>query len=303
MFPYYHASLKIRAEYNFDIIVFNNAITGIWSAIKLKKPVIGMINDDNSASISWQNFEVSRRWLRHFIFKYLEKTVFVFESGIIVNSHFLHESLSVIYNAELSKLHILHKGIRINSPRPDKYPSLNKPVKILFVKSDFIRGGLFDLIDALDLLKDIAFELLIVGPKIIYKQAVLARNKSSNMTINFIGPAPEEIVNKLMLDSDFLIIPARQEAFGVANMEALATGLSVITSNAGGIPEVMNSGKNGWMVAPGNPAALAETIKNAIENPQARLVKQQNGYDFVSQHFSYVMVLNRFIDILERYKQ
>ncbi len=106
-----------------------------------------------------------------------------------------------------------------------------------------MRGGLFDLIAALDLLKDISFELQIVGPKMIYKHEILDKHKSSNDIIKFIGPANEEIVKKLMLESDFLIIPAHQEAFGVANAEALATGLSVITSNVGGIPEVMDSWK------------------------------------------------------------
>ncbi|MCF0056742.1 glycosyltransferase family 4 protein [Dyadobacter sp. CY356] len=302
MFPYYQACLKVRAEYMFDMVVFNNAITGIWSAIKFNLPVIGMINDDNSASISWQNFDGSRRWFRHFIFKFFERTAFVFESGIIVNSHFLHDLLSGIYRPEPSKLQILHKGIRINGPRPLQLPSLNAPVKILFVKSDFKRGGLFDLLDALNLLKDISLELQIVGPKLIHKQEVLERNNSANVMINFIGPASEEVVNKLMLKKDFLIIPARQEAFGVANIEALATGLSVITSNVGGIPEVMDSGKNGWMIVPGNPQALAKIIKHAIENPQERLVKQQNGYDFVCQNFSYEQVLNRFLEILEGYK-
>lgn len=302
MFPYYEASHKLSAVYKFDIVVFNNAITGIWSAIKLDNPVIGMINDDNSVAISWRNFDGSRRWFRHFIFKYLEKTAFIFESGIIANSHFLQKLLLKIHNPDPAKLHILHKGIRITLPRPKQLPPLNSPLKILFVKSDFIRGGLFDLISALDLLKDISVELQIVGPKMIYKQEISERNKSSNVRINFIGPASEESVKQLMIKSDFLIIPARQEAFGVANMEALATGLNVITSNVGGIPEVMDFGKNGWMICPGNALVLAETIQHAIENPQERLVRQQNGYDFVCQNFSHVQVLDRFLDILEKHR-
>lgn len=302
MFPYYKACCNLSAEFKFDIVVFNNAITGIWSAIKLDKPVIGMINDDNSVSIYWRNFDGSRRWFRHLIFKYLERTAFVFESGIIVNSYFLQESLLKIYKPDPSKLHILHKGIRMNSPRPMKFPSLNSPLKILFVKADFIRGGLFDLIDALNLLKDILLELQIVGPNIIYKQEILDRNKSSNVMISFIGPMPEDSVTKLMIESDFLIIPAHQEAFGVANIEALATGLTVITSNVGGIPEVMDFGKNGWMVSPGNSLELAKTIQYVIENPHERLTKQQNGYDFVCQNFSHEQVLDRFVEILEKHQ-
>lgn len=302
MFPYYKACHKLRAEYKFDIVVFNNAITGIWSAIKLDKPVIGMINDDNSASIAWRNFDGSRRWFRHFIFKYFEKIAFIFETGIIVNSHFLEELLLKTYKPGPCKLHILHKGIKINFPRPMHFPSLNSPVKILFVKSDFIRGGLFDLIGALNLIKDISLELKIVGSKMIYKQEISDRNKSPNISIKFIGPASEESVKQLMAESDFLIIPSHKEAFGVANVEALATGLSVITSNVGGISEVMDAGKNGWMVSPENPTELANVIRYAIKNPDERLIKQQNGYDFVCRNFSHDQVLDRFVEILEKHR-
>ncbi|WP_159475678.1 glycosyltransferase family 4 protein [Dyadobacter sp. 3J3] len=302
MFPYYNACQKLRAEYNFDIIVFNNAITGIWSAIKLNKPVIGMINDDTSASISWRNFDGSRKYFRHSVFKYLEKIASIFEAGIIVNSQFLHGFLLKIYKPDPGNLHILHKGAKIKNSRPELFPVLNSCIKILFIKSDFTRGGLFDLIDALNLLKDFSLELQIVGPKINYKQEILDRNLSANVTINLIGPVSEESVKKLMEENDFLIIPSRQEAFGVANLEALAIGLSVITSNVGGIPEVMNFGKNGWMVSPGNPLELANAIRHAIENPDERLVKQQNGYDFVCHNFSHEQVLDRFLGILEKYK-
>ena len=179
---------------------------------------------------------------------------------------------------------------------------LKLPVKILFVKSDFIRGGLVDLINALALLVNARFELDIVGPKMIYKQEILAKNKSSNVKINFIGPASEEAVKKLMDESDFFIVPAHQEALGIANMEALAHGVTVISSNAGGIPEVMDFGKNGWMVQPKNPFELAKTLQYAIENPEERSIKQKNGFDFVRQHFSHEQVMDRFLEILEKYK-
>ncbi|MBE9466378.1 glycosyltransferase family 4 protein [Dyadobacter subterraneus] len=302
MFPYYNACRTLREIYNFDIVVFNNAITGIWSAIKLAKPVIGMINDDNSVSVSRKNFIINYKWIRHFIFKHFEKIALIFEAGVIANSHFLYQSLLKNYQPNLSKLHLLHKGIMIDKDYISPLRPLKLPVKILFVKSDFIRGGLVDLINALALLVNARFELDIVGPKMIYKQEILAKNKSSNVKINFIGPASEEAIKKLMDESDFFIVPAHQEALGIANMEALAHGVTVISSNAGGIPEVMDFGKNGWMVQPKNPFELAKTLQYAIENPEERSIKQKNGFDFVRQHFSHEQVMDRFLKILEKYK-
>ena len=194
MFPYYHACRNIQSEFNFDIVVFNNAITGIWSALKLKKPVIGMINDDNSAIISLKNFDGSRRWLRHLIFRYFEQSACFFEAGIIVNSQFLQTLISNKYKTDPAKLHLLHKGIVVNKECTFRLSVIQSPIKVLFVKSDYIRGGLGDLITALGLLKNYHFKLQVVGPKRIYEKDILQRNKSSCVSIDFMGPVPQSTV-------------------------------------------------------------------------------------------------------------
>jgi colanic acid/amylovoran biosynthesis glycosyltransferase len=302
MFPYYQACQNIKSEFNFDIVVFNNAITGIWSALKLKKPVLGMINDDNSARISLKNFDGSRRWFRHLIFRYLEQAACVFEAGIIVNSQFLQTFISNEYKTDSAKLHLLHKGLVVSKKCTVRLSVIQSPVKVLFVKSDYIRGGLGDLITALGLLKNYKFILQVAGPKKIYERDILQRNKSSCVSIDFIGPVSQSTVQNLMKHTDLFIVPSRQEAFGVANAEALMHGLTVITTNAGGIPEVMDQGNNGWMVNPGDPLILAKTIQQVIENPEERLLKQKSGYHFVCQHFSHEKVLGRFMEILKEHQ-
>lgn len=286
MFPYYKACLAVKSTFAYDIVVFNNAITGIWSSIFLVTPVIGMINDDNSLSIRWKNFSYTHKWFRHFIFKYLEKLACLTETGILVNSRFLLDQVSKNYKIRPEKLHILHKSVKTDIFPSNKSVDFQWPVKILFVKSDFIRGGLFDLISALGLLKNYDFELQIVGPEETHKQEILNSNKYSNLTITFIGPASPEIVKNRMLNNDLFIVPSRQEALGVANLEALAHGLTVISTNTGGIPEALNFGANGWMANPGKPNELAQLIQQVIENPQERLIKQKNGFDYVRKNFS-----------------
>ena len=302
MFPYYHACRKIQSEFNFDIVVFNNAITGIWSALKLKKPVIGMINDDNSARISLKNFDCSQRWFRHLIFRYFEQAACFFEAGIIVNSQFLQTLIFNKYKTDPAKLHLLHKGIVVNKECTFRLSVIQSPVKVLFVKSDYTRGGLGDLITALSLLKNYHFKLQVVGPKRIYEKDILQRNKSSCVSIDFMGPVPQSTVQDLMKHTDLFIVPSHQEAFGVANAEALMHGTTVITTNVGGIPEVMDQGNNGWMINPGEPSTLAKIIQQVIESPDERLLKQKNGYNFVCQNFSHEKVLSRFLEILEKYQ-
>ena len=63
-----------------------------------------------------------------------------------------------------------------------------------------------------------------------------------------------------MLNTDIFCVPSHKEALGVANLEALSRGVPVISSNAGGIPEVLNYGKCGWMANPGDSEDLASVL-------------------------------------------
>lgn len=301
MLPYYKACLNIRRSFPFDVVIFNNAITGIWSAMQLKTPVLGMINDDNSILVSLHNFQLSRKWFRHYIFRIMEKLACRSMEGIIVNSRYLQDLVLKEYKPAFSKLHLLHKGEFITAVPNFSRFNFKSPVSVLFVKSDFVRGGLFDLIKALGLLPEYNFELQIVGPDLRLKEEILRHNKFPNVNIHLIGPASQSLVRNLMQQNNLFIVPSHQEAFGVANIEALINGLPVISTNVGGIPEVLNHGENGWMANPGKPDELASIIRYVIQNPVERQTKQKKGYEFALQNFSQVAVLNRFLAIVKTY--
>lgn len=68
---------------------------------------------------------------------------------------------------------------------------------------------------------------------------------------------------------DLFIMPSRSEGWGLAAVEALARGIPVIASNTGGLPEIVEEGKTGWLVPPGEAQALAETIAEAESDPES----------------------------------
>jgi L-malate glycosyltransferase len=69
---------------------------------------------------------------------------------------------------------------------------------------------------------------------------------------------------------DLFIMPSRSEAWGLTALRAMAFGLPVIASNVGGLPEVVEQGKSGWLVRSESPDALADAIIDAASDP-ARL--------------------------------
>jgi glycosyltransferase involved in cell wall biosynthesis len=67
---------------------------------------------------------------------------------------------------------------------------------------------------------------------------------------------------------DLLVLPSHYEPFGRALIEAMAAGKPVVGTNVGGIPEIIEDGVTGLLVAPGSPDELAEAITKILKNPE-----------------------------------
>lgn len=73
---------------------------------------------------------------------------------------------------------------------------------------------------------------------------------------------------------DLFVMPSMSEGLGSSALMAMSYGLPVVASRVGGLPEVVEEGRTGWLIEPGSPAALAQVISTAAGD-QARL--QQLG--------------------------
>lgn len=301
MFPYHNSCRQLYSLFQYDLVVFNNAITGIWSALRLKQPVIGMVNDDNNCSNSWSEFEFNYEWMKRRVFYYFEKLACKLQGATLVNSTYLLELLQTKYNLKSAHLHLVYKGVA-EIPQKEIIPKLlRSPIRILFVKTDYIRGGLPDLIAALELLNSYQFILQVVGPSQKSFSLISSMVKSFNSKLDFIGPATSTSVSELLQETDLFVVPSRKEALGVANMEALVAGIPVISTYVGGIPEVLDYGNNGWLVAPSSPNELANCIKIVLNNPQDTYNKQVIGREFVMTNFTHEKSMDRFVYVLKAY--
>jgi len=85
---------------------------------------------------------------------------------------------------------------------------------------------------------------------------------------------------------DILVITSLAESFSMAAVEAMAMRVPVIATNIGGLPEVVEDGKTGILVPPGDVNALCSAIKYLVNNPEARLKMGENGRLRVLEKFT-----------------
>ncbi len=119
-----------------------------------------------------------------------------------------------------------------------------------------------DVIEIFDRIqKELPAKLVIVGdgPE---KESLenLCKKKGIDEKVLFVGNSHE--VDKILCFSDLFILPSEHESFGLVALEAMVCGVPVISSNAGGLPEVNIHGESGYLSNVGN---VDEMAKNALK--------------------------------------
>ena len=300
IYRYHNEAKKIYSDFKFDTIVYNNAFTGLLSSIFFKQTVILMVNDYNKIDSHYKKLHKSLTIteIKFKLLYYLEKIALQKADITIVNSNYMKKLVIKEYNLPDANVKLLYKGIETKNYNFRLRNKFNPKIKILFLKTEYINGGLELVIKAISRLKiKENIILTIVGPDKNLRSKILNLSAKYNVLVDFKAQVNPHKIIPIIDESDLLCVTPFNEALGVVYMEALASGLPVISSKVGGIPEVLNNGKAGWMITKASPDTLAETIKICIENNDLRAKKSMNGRIHVKK-FESKILLDNFINIL-----
>lgn len=149
---------------------------------------------------------------------------------------------------------------------PDSEPREVDPesVRLLFVGRAFAAKGLHDLADAL---RDLpaTWTLDVVGPSPREVAGALA-NVPQNVATH--GNLPFEDMAQRYRDSDVLLLPSLSDGFGMAAVEAMASGIPVVVSDQCGVAEIIEDGVAGWVVPAGDHEALRDRLRSFLDDPR-----------------------------------
>jgi len=144
--------------------------------------------------------------------------------------------------------------------------SRNEQISILTVANLVDIKGIPVLLNALNLLDRQDFKLFIVGDGPRREDYIkLAAQLGIEDKVSFLGFRPKEEIAQLMRRADFFVLPSLYETQSCVIIESMASGLPVIATKTGGIPEILCN-ECGILVEPNNPVELAEAISYMMDN-------------------------------------
>lgn len=194
---------------------------------------------------------------------------------------------------------VIPNGVDLARFRPRmRRPRATGRVRCLAV-SRFTPGkGLAELIRAVGMLERHQVELEIVGsgPEETSLRE-LAAGLELGGQVRFSGPLDPSTLARRYREADILTLVPWEEGFGDVFAEAMASGLPVVGSSAGGIPELVRHGRNGLLVPPRDPFALAAAIRHLAEHPGLRGEMGRRNRAEAEANLSWQRVTTRYLSI------
>ena len=120
----------------------------------------------------------------------------------------------------------------------------------------------------LDAVPDAA--LTIVGSGTLSRKlARLVAGSGFEHTVRILDPVPQNELLSIVDQASCLVLPSRSEGLGRVVLEAMARARPVVGSSVGGIPELIDEGRTGRLVPPGDVASLATALSSVLSDPSA----------------------------------
>jgi glycosyltransferase involved in cell wall biosynthesis len=110
--------------------------------------------------------------------------------------------------------------------------------------------------------------------------------------VKFLGWVDD--LRSVMEHWDVFVLPSLEEGFPIAALEAMAAGLPVVASAVGGVPELIEDGKTGWLVPPRDVEALASRVGLLLNDPERRQEMAAAAQARVRDQFSLAQMTESF---------
>ncbi|MFK7681597.1 glycosyltransferase family 4 protein (plasmid) [Priestia megaterium] len=218
-------------------------------------------------------------------FKELESKAIEYASHIIVLSDSFREPL-IKLGAKNSNITTVITGIDYPMSQRQEKETPSHKLTITCVARLGPRKGHNHLFEALSHIKKYTtnIEVLIVGDGQM-RETLEKQKKSLGLSmVKFLGSRDD--VPLILSKTDIFVLPTINDSLPLSIIEAMHSGTAVISTNCGGIPELIKNNKTGIILEPGNSEQLAHALKFLITNKEARNKMSTNAKNFAKKHLT-----------------
>lgn len=231
-------------------------------------------------------------------------------AAVIAISRVIERRLTEWVGLEAERVHLVPSGVDPDRYRPARRRERAKWLEPFGLPADAVligvvaqliaRKGHAVLLDALPAILDACPQARLVcfgrGP---LEGALRARARARGVArrVHWVGFRSD--LDRLLPGLDVVVHPALREGLGVALLEALAAGVPVVASAAGGIVDLIRDGVEGRLVPPGDAGALAVAVTELLADPAARRRLGAAGRARVTREFTAARMAQAHLPIYE----
>ena len=237
-----------------DVWVYNTQVPAALAGRAIRKPYVVITDvtplqyDEMAEGYGHRTdrLKLAQNWKHR-----VNRRVFADAAACVPWSTWVADSLAEDYGIPIDRIEVIPPGVDTGVWLPGAGASDTGRFRVLFVGGDFERKGGETLLQVLPLL-DAGAELHIVT------QSELPQAEGVRVYRDFVPNDPRLL--DLYARSDVFALPTRAETFGIAAVEASATGLPVIASRVGGLSDIVLDGQTGFLHEPGDVKAFARSL-------------------------------------------
>ncbi len=208
------------------------------------------------------------------------------------------------YPASFDRMAVIHPGVHLPEHSQENKNRVRVAVRrelgiresdivIMFASMNFEIKGLDDIILSLARLKG-GFKLIVAGKGNIKKYERIARKAGIAGNVIFTGAVGRERLTDLYLAGDLYMMLSKFDTFGMVVLEAMAVGLPVIVSHSVGAKDLIEEGKNGFVITdPSDANQVASKIQFLFDQNKRKSMSaaayrtaSQNTWDIVASKYS-----------------
>ncbi|WP_048147934.1 glycosyltransferase family 4 protein [Palaeococcus ferrophilus] len=246
----------------------------------------------------WSALGLTIPLFSHYL-RYPHKIIAVSKASKAFVSHFTDTSVEVVPNG------VDDKRFRPSQGGEELKEELGiEGNVVLYVSRMSYRKGPHVLLNAFAGIEDATLVMAGSGEMLPFLKAQ-ARFLGVEDHVRFLGYVPDEMLPRLYDMADVFVLPSTTaEAFGIVVLEAMASGVPVIATDVGGIPEIVRESESGLLVPPGNELELRKAIERLLKNEELREFYGKNGRRTVEERYSWDVVARqveeRYLEVLSR---